>query len=422
MLAILHLHSLLIFVGDIFKSRRRLEAENLFLRHQLNIALRRAPHRLRLRGSDRALFVLMTRLWPSLLDLSQVVKPETILRWHRSGFKAFWRWKSRNRVGRPKVDRELRDLIRRMSRENPLWGAPRIHGELLMLGFEVAQATVSKYMARGRNPPSQSWRTFLRNHAEAISAIDMCVVPTLTFERLFAFLVLGHGRRQLLWFEVTRHPTAEWLARQITEAFPWASAPAYLVRDNDRAYGQVFTSRVRAMGVRDRPISPGSPWQNGYAERLIGTVRRECLDRTLIFGEAHLRRILLLYACYYNETRTHLSLRKDAPLGRAVQRHGAIIAMPVLAGLHHRYARIRFSERTGPALSDPRSGWDLRCRCHPPSAGHGYSRQADFAWVAVAELLCREADRLDPPRVRRPRDRVGRATLAARPALLCALL
>src|SRR5579859_6929368 len=180
MLAILHL--LLMFVGDIFKSLRRLEADNLLLRHQLNIALRRAPHRLRLRGSDRALLVLMTWLWPGLLDLSQVVKPETILRWHRAGFKAFWRWKSRRRVGRPKVDRVLRDLIRRMSRENPLWGAPPIHGELLMLGFEVAQSTVSKYMVRGRKPPSQSWRTFLRNHAEAIAAIDMCVVPTLTFE------------------------------------------------------------------------------------------------------------------------------------------------------------------------------------------------------------------------------------------------
>ena len=152
--------------------------------------LRRAPPRLRLHGSDRALLVWMTRIWPSLLDISQVVKPETILRWHRSGFKAFWRWKSRNRAGRPKVDRELRDLIRRMSRENPLWGAPRIHGELLMLGFEVAQSTVSKYMVRGRRPPSQSWKTFLQNHAEAITAIDMCVVPTLTFERLFAFLVL----------------------------------------------------------------------------------------------------------------------------------------------------------------------------------------------------------------------------------------
>jgi transposase InsO family protein len=338
MLAILH--SLGIFVADLFKSRCRLEAENLFLRQQLNIALRQAPPRLRLRGSDRALLVWMTRLWPSLLGAAQVVQPETILRWHRAGFKAFWRWKSRKRAGRPKIDRGLRDLIQRMSKENPQWGASRIHGELLMLGFEVAQSTVSKYMVRGGTPPSQNWKTFLRNHAQAIAAIDLCVVPTLTFDRLFAFLVLGHGRRQLLWFEVTRHPTAEWLARQITEAFPWASAPAYLVRDNDGAYGHVFTSRVRAMGIRDRPISPGSPWQNGYAERLIGTVRRECLDRMLIFGEAHLRQILSLYTFYYNESRTHLSLRKDTPRGRAVQRYGTIVATPVLSGLHHRYARI----------------------------------------------------------------------------------
>ena len=301
------LHALGLFVVDLFKSRSRLEAENLFLRHQLNIALRRIPPRLRLFGSDRALLVWMIRLWPNLLGTAQVVQPETILRWHRAGFKMFWRWKSRNRAGRPKIDRELRDLIRRMSEENPLWGASRIHGELLMLGFEVAQSTVSKYMMRSPKPPSQSWKTFLRNHAEAIAAIDLCVVPTLTFDRLFAFLVLGHGRRQLLWFEVTRHPTAEWLARQITEAFPWTSAPAYLVRDNDGAYGHVFTSRVRAMGIRDRPISPGSPWQNGTAERLIGTLRRECLDRMLIFGESHLRRVLSAYAGYYNQARTHLA-------------------------------------------------------------------------------------------------------------------
>jgi hypothetical protein len=179
-----------------------------------------------------------------------------------------------------------------------------------------------------------------RDHAHAIAAIDLFVVPTLTFERLFAFLVLGHGRRQLLWFEVTRHPTAEWLARQITEAFPWASAPAYLVRENDRAYGHVFTSRVRAMGIRDRPISPRSPWQNPYVERLIGTVRRECLDRVLIFGEAHLRQILSSHAAYYNEVRTHLALGNDAPAGRAVQRSGAIVAIPILSGLHHHYVRI----------------------------------------------------------------------------------
>jgi transposase InsO family protein len=209
-----------------------------------------------------------------------------------------------------------------------------------MLGFEVAQSTVSKYMVRSGAPPSQNWKTFLGNHAQAIAAIDLCVVPTLTFDLLFAFLVLGHGRRQLLWFEVTRHPTAEWLARQITEAFPWTSAPAYLVRDNDRAYGHAFTFRVRAMGIRDRPISPRSPWQNGCAERLIGTLRRECLDQVVIFSEMHLRRILSAYAAYYNQARTHLALQKDAPLHRAVQHSGAIVAIPILAGLHHRYVRM----------------------------------------------------------------------------------
>ena len=322
------LHALAIIVCDLFKSRSRLEVENLFLRHQLNVALRQAPSRFRMCDIDRLLLVWVVRLWPNLLSVVLVVKPETVLRWHRVGFRAFWRWKSRNRAGRPRIDRDLRDLIRRMSRENPLWGAPRIHGELLMLGIEVAQSTVSKYMIRGGKSPSQSWKTFLRNHAEALAAIDMCVVPTVTFDRLFAFLVLGHGRRQLLWFEVTRHPTAGWLARQITEAFPWASAPAYLVRDNE------------AMGIRDRPITPRSPWQNGIAERLIGTLRRECLDQIVVFSEAHLRQILSAYAAYYNQARTHLTLHKDAPLQRAVQRFGSLVAVPVLAGLHHQYVRI----------------------------------------------------------------------------------
>jgi hypothetical protein len=204
MLAILY--ALLMFAADLFKSRSRLEAENLFLRHQLTLTLRQKRPRIRLRGSDRALLVWMVRLWPSLLHTVHVVQPETILRWHRAGVRAVWRWKSRNRAGRPMIDRELRELIRRMSMENALWGASRIHGELLKLGYEVAQSTVSKYMARGGKPPSQGWKTFLRNHAEAIAAVDMCIVPTVTFERLFAFLVLGHCRRQLLWFEVTRHP------------------------------------------------------------------------------------------------------------------------------------------------------------------------------------------------------------------------
>ena len=338
MLAILQMLGML--VADVLKSRMRLEAENLFLRHQLNIALRRAPPRLQLRGSDRALMVLLVRLWPSLLGAAQAVKPETILRWHRVGFRAYWRWKSRRKAGRPRIDRGLRDLIQRMNQENPLWGASRIHGELLMLGFNVAQSTVSKYMQRGGRPPSQSWKTFLRNHAEAIAAIDLCVVRTLAFDLLFVFVVLGHRRRKLLWLEVTKHPTAEWLARQISEAFPWASAPAYLIRDNDRVYGQVFNARVRAMGIRDRPITPASPWQNGIAERLIGTLRRECLDQLVIFGEAHLRRILSAYATYYNQTCPHLALHKDAPLKRVVQRFGSIVAIPILAGLHHQYVRI----------------------------------------------------------------------------------
>jgi transposase InsO family protein len=274
-------------VADLVKSRARLEAEILLLRHQLNLAMRHASPRVRLRGGDRAFMVWMVRLWPSLLDVVGVVQPETVLRWHRAGFRIYWRWKSRK--GGRRSERGLRDLIRRMSQENPLWGASRIHGELLMLGFEVAQSTVSRYMKGGRRPPSQSWKKFLRNHAHAIAAIDLCIVPTVTFERLFAFLVIGHDRRRLLWVEITNHPTAEWLARQITEAFPWATAPSYLIRDNDRAYGHVFTCRVKAMGIRDRPISPGSPWQNGIAERLIGTLRRECLDHVVIFGERHLR-------------------------------------------------------------------------------------------------------------------------------------
>jgi transposase InsO family protein len=338
MLAFCHL--LAMFVVNPFRSRRRVEIENLFLRHQLNIALRRAPHRLRLRTSDRTFLVLMTWLWPSLLGLSRVVQPDTILRWQRAGFRAYWRWKSRGRPGRPKIERELRDLIRRMSQENRLWGAPRIHGELLKLGFEITESTVSRYMIKRHGPPSQSWRTFLHNHLDAIAAIDLCVVPTINFECLFAFLVVGHGRRRLLWFAVTRHPTAEWLARQIVEAFPRDTAPRYLIRDNDRAYGQTFTTRVRTMGIRDRPISPRSPWQNAYAERLIGTLRRECLDHVLIFGERHLHRILTAYSSYYNETRTHLGLAKDTPIPRAVQRSGTIVTTSILSGLHHCYARI----------------------------------------------------------------------------------
>src|SRR5262249_32123799 len=233
---------------DCFKSRRRLEAEILVLRHQLNVLRQRAPRRLHLRWPDRALFIWLYRRCPRILNAIAVVRPETVVRWHRMGFAAYWRWKSRPPGGgRPRIGKEERDLIRRMSFGNPLWGAPKIHGELLKLGIEVAQSTVSIYMVPRQDRPLQTWKAFLRNHMEGIASIDLFVVPTIAFEQQFAFLVLGHCRRQLLWIAVTQNPTAEWLARQITEAFPWDRTPKYLIRDNDRAFGVAFKARMRAM-------------------------------------------------------------------------------------------------------------------------------------------------------------------------------
>ena len=262
-----------------------------------------------------------------------------MIRWHRAGFRAYWRWKSRPRGGRPKTPADIRQLIRDMSAANPLWGAPRIHGELLKLGIDVGQTTVAKYMARRRRPPSQGWKTFLRNHADGIASMDLFVVPTISFRLLYGFLILQHSRRRLLWLGVTARPSAYWIAHQLTEAYGWQQTPRYLIRDRDRAYGDVVIQRLRAMGIRDRPISPRSPWQNGYSERLIGSIRRDCLDHVVVFGERHLRHLLNSYQKYYNETRTHLSLHKDAPIPRTIQTVGRTLAMPVLGGLHHQYFR-----------------------------------------------------------------------------------
>jgi transposase InsO family protein len=234
----------------------------------------------------------------------------------------------------------MRVLIRRMSVENPLWGAPRIHGELLKLGLEIAQSSVAKYVVKRRGPPSQGWRTFLRNHAPDIAAMDLFVVPTIGFDLLYAFVIVRLGRRELVWTNVTANPTAEWVARQITEAFPWDEAPHYFIRDRDRIYGSVVTRRLRAMGIRDKPTAPVSPWQNGFAERLIGSIRRECVDHMIVLDEVHLRRILKSYAHYYNGVRTHRSLNKDAPVSRSVQRTGVISSRAILGGLHHHYGRI----------------------------------------------------------------------------------
>jgi transposase InsO family protein len=317
-----------------------LEAEILILRHQLNIQRRHQPKRLAFSAMDRLIFVGLYRLAPNAIKALTIVKPDTVIRWHHAGFRLYWRWKSRHRCGRPAVPLEIRRLIREMSLANPLWGTPRIHGELLKLGIDIGQTSVAKYIARRRGPPSQGWKTFLRNHADGIVAMDLFVVPTISFRLLYGLLIIGHGRRQIVWFGVTAHPTTEWIANQLTEACGWEQAPRYLIRDRDRAYGEIFVRRVRSIGIRDRPTSPRSPWQNAYAERLIGSIRRECIDHVVVLGERHLRHVLLSYKDYYNATRTHLSLNKDAPVPRGVEWVGNIVCRPILGGLHHQYGRM----------------------------------------------------------------------------------
>jgi transposase InsO family protein len=289
---------------------------------------------------DRLLWVWLYRLWPRCLDAMILVKPATVIQWHRQGFRLYWRWRSRS--GRPSVDRGVRRLIREMSSANPLWGAPRIHGELFKLGIEISQATVAKYMVRRRGTPSPTWRSFLLNHAAGIAAIDMFVVASVSFRLLYVMIVLAHHRRKIIHTAVTEHPTAAWLSRQVTEAFPWDTAPRYLLRDRDASYGQIFRKRVAVMGITEVITAPRAPWQNACVERVIGSIRRECLDHIVIFNARHLRRVLSSYVDYYQRTRTHLSLDKDCPDLRPIQppRIGKVVAIPKVVGLHHRYERL----------------------------------------------------------------------------------
>jgi transposase InsO family protein len=322
------------------RSRAGLELELIALRHQVAVLRRKRKGRLRLFSTDRLLWVWLYRIWPQALNAMVLVKPATVIQWHRKGFRLYWHWRSR-RLGRPKMSLEARDLIRQMSTANPLWGAPRIHGELLKLGIEVSQATVGRYMPWQPKVPSPTWRSFLHNHLTDVAAIDMFVVATATFRLLYAVIVLGHDRRRIIHFDVTAHPSQDWLARQMTEAFPWDTAPRYLLRDRDAAYGQRFRDRVQVMGIHEVVTALRSPWQNAYVERIIGSIRRECLDHIVIFDERHLRRTLSSYVQYYHRTRTHLSLDKDCPQTRPISSPtgGKIIALPEIGGLHHRCER-----------------------------------------------------------------------------------
>jgi transposase InsO family protein len=318
-----------------------LAAENLALRQQVAV-YKHAAKRPKLRVRDRVFWVWLARLWPNWRSALAIVQPETVIKWHRQGFRLYWRWKYRaGKPGGPSIERELRDLIRRMSRENPLWGAPRILSELLLLGYQAAERPVAKYMVRPRKPPSQTWRTFLTNHVPDIAACDFFTVPTVTFRVLYVFIVLRHDRRRVVHFNVTEDPYAEWAAQQIIESFPFEEAPRFLLCDRDGIYSEYFKTRVEGMGIEELPIAPSSPWQNPFCERLIGSIRRECLKHMIILDEDHLRRILKSYVQYYHEARAHLSLERNSPIPRELEpaSRGKVISLPQVGGLHHRYAR-----------------------------------------------------------------------------------
>ena len=306
---------------SLFKNHSALAMENIALRQQLSI-YHHSNKRPKIRLRDRLFWILLSRYWKNWKDAVIIVKPETVIGWHRKGFKLFWTWKSRKRgPGRPKISIEIRNLIKTMANENPTWGAPRIHGELLTLGIEIDETTVSNYLKRFRTgkPPSQTWRTFLENHMHNTVAIDFFTVPTATFRVLYVFIVLLHENRKIVHFNVTENPSAEWTAQQIVEACPWDSEPKYLLRDRDGIYGKVFQNRVRGMGITEVKTTAQSPWQNPYCERLIGSIKNDCLNNLVVLNKDHLRRMLSEYFKYYHMDRTHLGLDKDSPRGRPVQ-------------------------------------------------------------------------------------------------------
>jgi putative transposase len=313
------LRACILFLRGVLVPRSRLAIENLALRQQLAVC-KHSVTRPKLRPRDRIFWVWLSRLWSNWRSALVIVQPETVIHWHRQGFKLYWRWKSRSgKPGRPPISGDIRELIRQMSRENPSWGAPRICSELLLLGHDVAERTVAKYMVRIHKPPSQTGRAFLDNHVPDIVACDFFTVPTATFRVLYVFIVLQHDRRKVVHFNVTENPYAQWTAQQIINAFPYEEAPRFLIRDRDGIYGTYFKARVTSMGIEEVPTAPRSPWQNPYAERIIGSIRRECLNHVIVLNEVHLQRILTLYFEYYHAVRPHLSLNRNSPIPREVE-------------------------------------------------------------------------------------------------------
>jgi putative transposase len=324
------------------RSRSDLLLENVALRQQVNTLIQTKPLP-RLQPEERVVWLALRRTWSRWQDALLLVQPETVVAWHRKAFRRYWTARSRG-PGRPRLDPEVRKLILRMACENPTWGAPGIHGELAKLGFNVAERSVSRYLPRirpGRRTIRQ-WGTFLRNHREALAAMDFFTVPTATFRVLMVWFLIHHGRRKIVHFDITEHPTAPWVMQQLRESFPYDSAPSYLVLDRDSIFSQSVVSTIQAMGIEPKRIAARSPWQNGVAERWVGSCRRELLDRVVVLNERHLRRLLRDYVDYYARDRCHLALDKDAPEMRPVQgrpsARARVVAHRRLGGLHHRYA------------------------------------------------------------------------------------
>lgn len=322
------------------KNHRGVVLENLALRQQLSI-YKRKHKRPRFVDRDRWFWVTLSVLWKDWRRALVVVHPDTVVRWQRERFRRYWYHLSKRpgKTGRPPISLQIRRLIRALAEANPFWRAPRIHGELLKLGIAVSERTVSRVLQTVKRPPSQTWRTFLKNHIGEIVAVDFFTVPTIRLRVLFVFLVIEHERRRVLHFGVTEHPTAEWTAQQMAEAFSERDARRYLIRDRDAIYRNAFRCRIHSLAMKEVVTAPRSPWQNAFAERLIGSIRRECLDHVVVLNRRHLRRLLKSYFAYYHCSRTHLALGKNAPDRRAVMPNGKIIAIPEVGGLHHRYER-----------------------------------------------------------------------------------
>ena len=331
---------LLVFFRAFLVNRLQLAAENLALRQQLAV-LQRSSARPKLRPFDRCFWVWLSTWFQPWRSWLVLVKPETVIAWHRQGFRWYWRWKSGGKPGRPTLDAEVRALIRQMAIDNPTWGTPRITSELHLLGYHVGESTVAKYRPHIRKPPSQHWRTFLVNHLGSMASMDFLVVPTATFRLLYVLVVLVHERRKVAHFNVTTNPTAAWVAQQLREAFPFDTAPCYLIRDRDGIYGREVRQTLQSLGIQEVLTAPRSPWQNPYVERLHGSIRRECLDHVIVLNERHLRRQLSSYFHYYHTARCHLSLKRNAPFPREVEPvlAGRVVADPMVGGLHHRYRR-----------------------------------------------------------------------------------